>query len=1438
MSIEWLNNPELSNPSAADFIQNIQTMLRTGIGVGAGAGQFNTFQTIYDGLIKRFRAKPWCNKLDKNKADNLYAVFITSCNPSMIEHKSSFNAKDFSNAILSMIGSPSAAARLAITKHQRKTLTYSDIATTLIKYMQHDQIIFFDKNVTEANALISPLKFGRLPQLVDLNFITQKVWTAGQNLGAKNKESFQYCTAFTLDHNITKRGTKLLIKSGAYFEICGSEYITLVRKVNDIDLIEKGMDPVSGFTKTPKIKMQKKVKVVKELTLKTGKKGGQVGGKKQVGENEAEVSNRTELMPGYNGNDTVKVFKTKCCDCWLCSYDIHLYLIFYKVGSVWRNSYYQCGEVEHVYAPGIGNIIGTLFPTQSVQHSAGGAAKYGFLCSHGICNQTKNQMSLADANGVLNMPAVDHFLWGSLNDAKKGGPGTSEVPGAGSLLYNILNNKYEMLSPDILYLKTKCGFMAGGVRVPVNKVPVNKVPERRSSRNKTPTTPKILTNLNQERRSSRNTTIPNKTPILTNLNQGRQSSSKTPTKPPMSVKQAKQAKQTKVIERIVRAKKGDTASAVPAVPDILIYNDPNVQPSQPSQPSQPGNKNGFITASKGKITEWLDKIFDYVKPESQILNVMNSKELLQIRCLVYGIKICKDLSCLKQKEGKKGGNIMWGGAGDLEIIEKRVLNELNLDTNEPNILDDDIECIDIVDNISSSSYNYFDDESPEVRVETVQNIDIDNNMSFEEVEDNFNYMDENGEIQSIPCYVAPADEFIFELDGHNYKTYDPKNNISFKLEVEFPNYDKDDINNVGLTDAVAAGAVHVPISSEQYIKEQFPKMEAQEETIYISFLDSKNFDAAEYYRQLLEEGRPDLADIFIRVGAHEVEQIKAQEETIYISFLDSKNFDAAEYYRQLLEEGRPDLADIFIRVGAHEVEQIKAQEEINYNELLVLGHGDVAEYYRQLLKKGRTEDARLLLQEEGQTVRTAAARVQAIVDDDNDMIVESRTKLVDQNGNVYYENGNGTYQDSKGEECFLDQNGNVYYKNGNGTYYDSNDEECFLNDDGNVFYSDRNGNVYYKIVDGTFRDSKGEECFLNDDGNVFYSDRNGNVYYNNGYGTFRDSNGKECFLDQNGKVYYKKQNKKQNKGLPYYVINTPNGQQFYNKASNGNLYNYFNDDKSKLFDSNDEECFLNDDGNVFYSDQNDNVYYKIVDGTFRDSKGEECFLDRNGNVYYRDRNGNVYYNNGYGTYQDSKGEECFLDRNGQVYYKDSNGQVYYKDSTGQVYYVDMGDKGDVYPAATSSFGATGKYDQYDQYDQYDVSNPENQLQLLQELEKLGSSEQLQLLQKLGDRGQLQLLLNFNSTLSDADETQLDLEQLMVQLNTNERRQLQQLLKLQKKGGNTKRRIIRKRNTKRKIIRKRNTKRKIIRKRNTKRMIIRKRNTKRRIIRKRNTKRRH
>jgi hypothetical protein len=102
------------------------------------------------------------------------------------------------------------------------------------------------------------------------------------------------------------------------------------------------------------------------------------------------------------------VFKQQCAKCWICNCDIYHYYWQNNKERIYLNS--KCGEDEHVFPPGVGDIIGTLNQSAKIMKktiSEKGPETlylYSLRPSHSFCNQVKSDFLfyyLMNINGKI-----------------------------------------------------------------------------------------------------------------------------------------------------------------------------------------------------------------------------------------------------------------------------------------------------------------------------------------------------------------------------------------------------------------------------------------------------------------------------------------------------------------------------------------------------------------------------------------------------------------------------------------------------------------------------------------------------------------------------------------------------------------------------------------------------------------------------------------------------------------------------------------------------------------------------------------------------------------------------------------------------------------------------------------------------------------------------
>ena len=103
------------------------------------------------------------------------------------------------------------------------------------------------------------------------------------------------------------------------------------------------------------------------------------------------------------------VYKQECAKCWICNQNIYHYYWQNNKERIYLNS--KCGEDEHIFPPGVGDIIGTLNQSAKIMKktiSVKGPDTlylYGLRPSHSFCNQVKSDFLfyyLMKINGIIN----------------------------------------------------------------------------------------------------------------------------------------------------------------------------------------------------------------------------------------------------------------------------------------------------------------------------------------------------------------------------------------------------------------------------------------------------------------------------------------------------------------------------------------------------------------------------------------------------------------------------------------------------------------------------------------------------------------------------------------------------------------------------------------------------------------------------------------------------------------------------------------------------------------------------------------------------------------------------------------------------------------------------------------------------------------------------
>jgi len=80
--------------------------------------------------------------------------------------------------------------------------------------------------------------------------------------------------------------------------------------------------------------------------------------------------------------------KQACSKCWMCGRDVYVFRLNEKSGDILD---LKCGEDEHVFPPGLGNVLGFLYPTynEQVNTMVDEMTRSGLKSSHAWCNQVK-----------------------------------------------------------------------------------------------------------------------------------------------------------------------------------------------------------------------------------------------------------------------------------------------------------------------------------------------------------------------------------------------------------------------------------------------------------------------------------------------------------------------------------------------------------------------------------------------------------------------------------------------------------------------------------------------------------------------------------------------------------------------------------------------------------------------------------------------------------------------------------------------------------------------------------------------------------------------------------------------------------------------------------------------------------------------------------------
>jgi hypothetical protein len=83
--------------------------------------------------------------------------------------------------------------------------------------------------------------------------------------------------------------------------------------------------------------------------------------------------------------------KKRCATCWICNGPIYVFE-FVEKGKKKPPIYRKCGEDEHVVPPGVGNLMGLLFPTlkETIVHIDNGYPSEALKAAHAWCNHYKS----------------------------------------------------------------------------------------------------------------------------------------------------------------------------------------------------------------------------------------------------------------------------------------------------------------------------------------------------------------------------------------------------------------------------------------------------------------------------------------------------------------------------------------------------------------------------------------------------------------------------------------------------------------------------------------------------------------------------------------------------------------------------------------------------------------------------------------------------------------------------------------------------------------------------------------------------------------------------------------------------------------------------------------------------------------------------------------
>ena len=170
-------------------------------------------------------------------------------------------------------------------------------------------------------------------------------------------------------------------------------------------------------------------------------------------QNEKDFIKALYLQQNPNEPDAIQWtppdFKFECATCWLCGTYIYIYIN--KEGK----SINICGQDEHIFPPGAGNVFGTLEPSLSETIAAlqtqGSISSFGLRPSHAWCNQCKGDLVFINppeiGNGgkgySINQNSLKSMLTEAYNWLTRGTKGGTQVVHSYELQFKKIDIKLE-----------------------------------------------------------------------------------------------------------------------------------------------------------------------------------------------------------------------------------------------------------------------------------------------------------------------------------------------------------------------------------------------------------------------------------------------------------------------------------------------------------------------------------------------------------------------------------------------------------------------------------------------------------------------------------------------------------------------------------------------------------------------------------------------------------------------------------------------------------------------------------------------------------------------------------------------------------------------------------------------------------------------------------